>query len=68
MTGTNDSHIDQDEDSEATYASIWHRLYRTSTNSSYRRSSYYNIIDLPKNNLDFRLRTCYNHAKETFAS
>lgn len=48
--------------------SIWHRLYQTPTGSSYRHSCYYNEIDSPKNHLDFCLRTCYDHAHETFAS
>ncbi|CAF4252148.1 unnamed protein product [Rotaria sp. Silwood2] len=48
--------------------SVWHRLSRIPTDSSYRHSCYYKEIDSPKNDLDFRLRTCYNHAQETFAS
>jgi hypothetical protein len=48
--------------------SVWHRLYQTHTGSSYRHSCYYNEIDSPKNDLDFRLRTCYDHSQETFAS
>ncbi|CAF1072780.1 unnamed protein product [Rotaria sordida] len=48
--------------------SVWHRLFRIPTDSSYRHSCYYNEINSPKNDLDFRLRTCYNHAQESFAS
>ncbi|CAF1125560.1 unnamed protein product [Rotaria sp. Silwood1] len=49
-------------------SSVWYRLSRIPTDSSYRHSCYYNDIDSPKNDLDFRLRTCYDHAQETFAS
>jgi hypothetical protein len=58
----------QSRSSNKSNSSIWHRLYQTPTGSSYRQSRYYNEIDSPKNDLDFRLRTCYDHAQETFAS
>lgn len=48
--------------------SISDHLYQTPTNSSYRHTCYYDDIDSPKNQLDFRLRTCYDHAREAFAS
>ncbi|CAF0920082.1 unnamed protein product [Adineta ricciae] len=48
--------------------SVWQRLYRTPTRSSFRHSVDYCEKNAPVNNLDFRLRTCYDHAKETFAS
>ncbi|CAF1247271.1 unnamed protein product [Rotaria magnacalcarata] len=44
------------------------RLNRIATDSGCRQSRYYTEMDAPKNNLDFRLRTCYNHAEESFAS
>ncbi|CAF3077333.1 unnamed protein product [Rotaria socialis] len=44
------------------------RFNRIATDSRYRQSCYYTEMDAPKNNLDFRLRTCYNHAEESFAS
>jgi hypothetical protein len=60
--------FDRNRSSEKSNSSVWHRLYQTATGSSYRHSCYYNEIDSPKNDLDFRLRTCYDHAQETFAS
>ncbi len=61
--------FDRSIDKQSTINSfVWERLYRTATNSSYRQSCYYDEINSPKNDLDFRLRTCYNHAQETFAS
>ncbi|UJR31244.1 hypothetical protein I4U23_018746 [Adineta vaga] len=54
--------------SSLTDTSVWYRLYQTPTRSSLRQSSNYYEIDFPVNDLDFRLRTCYDHAQETFAS
>ena len=49
-------------------SSVWSRLHQTPTNASYRRSCFYHDPAAPNNDLDFRLRTCYDHACESFAS
>ena len=53
---------------EPNSSSVWSRLHQTPTNASHRRSCFYHERAAPNSDLDFRLRTCYNHACESFAS